>query len=635
MEALFLKMLNMSLIAGILVLAILIVRPVFKKTPGWMACALWGLVAIRLVVPFSFQSSLSLVPEIEPVQIEAAKEFVPDSNTENGKTDDSQREVEQLIPTSKSSDNPSVDLSSQNSKVLSSNYVSPVRVLSVVWLFGIGAILIYSLINDIKIHRKISIRMLIGERTYLCDEIDAPFVYGVFRPVIMLPSSIGEDELGYVLAHERAHIRSGDHIWKVISFLLLTVYWYNPLIWLAYILFCQDIETACDQKAVADENIEYRKQYAKVLLLYSAERAAFVASPVAFGAKNVKRRVRSVLRYKKPALWIALVGVAMCIVLGVFLLTDPVADVGKVTIETDPGDAYAWIALRHGQKVYYGGYSEQDSKRETVYGLNMINLSTKEKRFLTDDFETCPVFYKGDVYYVSKDQMLMSCNETTGEKHAVVNDKIVYEELRLQGDLLYYKSYDEDDEICLNAYSLKDASDRRLSDGIAKDTTILTYEDSICVTLKGNKTHLIFKNGEQIGSFETKPEEGVWFITDKGDQVLYNEAKSTLAIRSVDGSEDVVLKEHIMPPLSLISSGGKLLITLKAPEDNGPTHMELFCIDLNNRRIDSLGMVAYAPNLVLDRETLLCVPGVSDMGVPHMIDLSDNTCRPLVVAAED
>ena len=159
MEALFLKMLNMSLIAGILVLAILIVRPVFKKTPGWMACALWGLVAIRLVVPFSFQSSLSLVPEIEPVQIEAAKEFVPDSNTENGKTDDSQREVEQLIPTSKSSDNPSVDLSSQNSKVLSSNYVSPVRVLSVVWLFGIGAILIYSLINDIKIHRKIVLNL--------------------------------------------------------------------------------------------------------------------------------------------------------------------------------------------------------------------------------------------------------------------------------------------------------------------------------------------------------------------------------------------------------------------------------------------------------------------------------------------
>ncbi len=310
MEALFLKILNMSINASWLVLAVLVLRLLLKKAPKWVSVLMWGMVGLRLLCPFTLESALSLIPSRETVPPAILYDELP--------------AIHSGIPAINAVVNPAI---SQNLTPAPGVSVNPVQILAYVaaalWIAGMMAMGLYTLISYWRIHRKVREAAPLGKGVWLCDHIASPFILGLFRPRIYIPSSMDEKDISYVLAHERAHLRRKDHWWKPMGFLLLAVHWFNPLLWLGYILLCRDIELACDEKVIQELGQESKKPYAEALINCSVSRKSIAACPLAFGEVGVKGRIKSVLHYKKPGFWILLAAVTACIVLAVCFLTNP------------------------------------------------------------------------------------------------------------------------------------------------------------------------------------------------------------------------------------------------------------------------------------------------------------------------
>ena len=311
MSSLFLKIVNMSIAAGWLILAVIALRFLLKKAPKWSVCLLWALAAVRLVCPFSIESILSLIPSAETVPEGIA--LMPQPAVDTG------------VPVINEVVNPVVgSFAPDPNTVTSMNPLQAViPLLAIVWLAGIAAMLLYALISYGKLKKSVAASVPAGEVVMLCDEVTSPFILGLFRPMIYLPSSMEGKTRAYVLAHEQAHLARRDHLWKPLGFLLLAVYWFNPLCWIAYILLCRDIEAACDEKVIRDMDKEAMVAYSQALLDCSFPRKRITACPLAFGEVGVKERVKGVLNYKKPAFWIILVAVIACIVVAVCFLTNP------------------------------------------------------------------------------------------------------------------------------------------------------------------------------------------------------------------------------------------------------------------------------------------------------------------------
>lgn len=326
MSNIFLRLLNISITAGWIVLVVVLLRFVFKKAPKWIRVALWGLVAVRLLVPVSIESALSLVPSAETVKIEPVTAPVltsaSDSNGSSYFYEDVQGErivLQSGISALNSAVNPSVETAAKQFDtvaVLKS-------VAGWVWLGGAVAMLLYALISYLRLKHKVRASVKVEKGVYVCDDISDPFILGLIRPKVYLPSGMDETTKGYVLAHEKAHLKRFDHIWKPLGFLLLAVYWFNPLLWLAYILLCRDIELACDEKVVKELDDTGKAAYSEALVTASVSRRSIAACPLAFGETGVKSRVKSVLNYKKPAFWIILVAILACIAVAVCFLTVP------------------------------------------------------------------------------------------------------------------------------------------------------------------------------------------------------------------------------------------------------------------------------------------------------------------------
>ena len=310
MSAVFLKVLNMSMTASWLILAVVLTRLILKKAPKWIPCLLWGLVAIRLICPFSFESVLSLIPSSETIPANIALQPEPAINSGITIVNEAVNPVvaESFTPAPTDSANPL-------------QIVIPVA--EIIWIAGIVIMLGYALISYLKLKKSLSVCVPAGERILACDEVKAPFILGVFRPVIYVPSSMSGKTLAHVIRHEKAHLQRHDHWWKPLGFLLLSVYWFNPLCWIAYILLCRDIEMACDEKVIRDMDKDDMAAYSQALLDCSFPRKRIAACPLAFGEVGVKERVKGVLNYKKPAFWIIVVAVAACVVTGVCFLTNP------------------------------------------------------------------------------------------------------------------------------------------------------------------------------------------------------------------------------------------------------------------------------------------------------------------------
>lgn len=306
----FLKLVNMSISASWLVLAVLVLRLFLKKAPKWSIVLLWGIVALRLLVPFSIRSALSLIPSTEtlPEQILLGPDF--EVSTGIAPVDD---RVNDFLG----------DHYFEGVTVPTDNGVNVMTTLTIVWLVGVAALLVYTAVSYWRLRRKVDTAVLLKDRIFQSENVASPFVLGLFRPQIYIPFTLDGQMRELVIAHELAHIRRKDHWWKPLGFLLLAVHWFNPIMWLSYVLLCRDIELACDEKVVRGLRDEQRADYSQALLSCSASRRMIAACPLAFGEVSVKQRVQTVLSYKKPAFWIVLAALIACIAVAVCFLTDP------------------------------------------------------------------------------------------------------------------------------------------------------------------------------------------------------------------------------------------------------------------------------------------------------------------------
>ncbi len=314
MSGIFLKLLNLSISASWLVLVVLALRLVLKRAPKWVNVLLWGMVALRLMLPFSIESALSLIPSAETVSPEVVQ-FDPAPTITSGVTI-----IDNAV-------NPSLSESFAAAPLAS---VNPLYVWTYlagwVWLLGLAAMLAYALVSYLRLRRRVRASIPLWENIYVCDEVPSPFILGIVRPRIYLPSVLDEAQRGSVLSHERAHLARRDHWWKPLGFALLAVYWFNPLLWLAYTLLCRDIELACDERVLRGMDAGQVKDYSSALLACSVPRRMLAACPLAFGEVGVGARVKNALRYKKPAFWVVAASVAVCVVVAVCFLTNPRTD---------------------------------------------------------------------------------------------------------------------------------------------------------------------------------------------------------------------------------------------------------------------------------------------------------------------
>ena len=312
MNELFLKIINMSISASWLVLAVLILRFALKKAPKWVNVLLWGIVAVRLICPFSFESALSLIPSAETIPLNIGMDTTPTINSG--------------INAINNAVNPIISQSNTPMAGASANPLQiTIGIYEYIWIFGMIALALYTAISYLRLCRKVDTAIRYKNNIFQSENVSSPFVLGIIKPRIYLPFNMNGQDLEHVVAHEQAHIHRKDHWWKPLGFLLLTIHWFNPLMWLAYVLLCRDIELACDEKVIKELGNEQRADYTQALVSCSVNRRMIAACPLAFGEVGVKERVKSVMNYKKPAFWIVILASISCAAVAVCFLTNPVS----------------------------------------------------------------------------------------------------------------------------------------------------------------------------------------------------------------------------------------------------------------------------------------------------------------------
>ena len=367
MNELFLKIINMSISASWLVLAVLILRLILKKAPKWVNVLLWGIVAVRLICPFSFESALSLIPSAEtiPLDIEMTAKPTIDSG----------------VPAINSVVNPVLSSFSPPQHVLTS--ANPLQIwipiLNIIWLIGVGSLLLYTAVSYWRLCRKVDTAVRYKDNIFQSENVSSPFVLGLIKPRIYLPFKLDGQNLEHVVAHEKAHIHRKDHWWKPLGFLLLTIHWFNPLMWLAYVLLCRDIELACDEKVIKELDNEQRADYTQALVACSVNRRMIAACPLAFGEVGVKERVKSVMKYKKPAFWVIILAVIACVIVAVCFLTNPKQDSYTLRIVVPAGSQEEFVytdeevsTVRNSIKIWSG-----DGLGDTEVLLSPVNETTE------------------------------------------------------------------------------------------------------------------------------------------------------------------------------------------------------------------------------------------------------------------
>lgn len=351
MSDLFLNLFNRATAAGWVVLAVLLLRLVLKKAPRWVHCGLWGLVGLRLVWPFSWESVVSLLPSREVLPPEVLFDPTPAVHTGIG-----------FVNTAvNGSFTPAMTAQAGAS-------VNPLQIWTWlagwIWAVGAAALVGYALFSFLRLRKRVAVSVE-EQGLWRCDAIDSPFILGLFRPRIYVPSDLSGEALAYVSAHEQAHLKRKDHWWKPLGYLLLTVFWFHPLLWVGYVLLCRDIEMACDETVVRDLDEAGKRAYSLALVDCAVDRRAIAACPVAFGEVGVRQRVKSVLHYKKPAFWMVAIAVVLCVAAAVCFLTDPVAEDEPSVVVSDPlADGSAYISDRC---VYMIPYSSQWAGEDSGY----------------------------------------------------------------------------------------------------------------------------------------------------------------------------------------------------------------------------------------------------------------------------
>ena len=382
LENVFMKLINMSISAGWLILAVLILRIFLKKSPKWVNVFLWGVVGIRLISPFNFESTLSLIPSAETVPMDIGMAVRPNVDSGINIVNSVVNSVIEFMYA------PPVN------NVTSAN---PLQILlpvyAGIWFLGMVVLFTYSVISYWRLCRKVKTAVLYRDNIFQSENVRTPFVLGIIKPRIYLPFGLAGQNLEHVVFHEKAHIRRKDHWWKPLGFLLLTVYWFNPLVWLAYVLLGRDIEIACDENVIKKLDNVQRADYTQALVTCSVNRRLITACPLAFGEVGVKERVKSVMNYKKPAFWTILISVVVCAAVAVCFLTNP---------KQDTDSAYSQILeiadFKNGEVFQFNEVPWEASKEETE---DIIGLSLVEDPYRNPAPEGIKLYISDEEYFLN------------------------------------------------------------------------------------------------------------------------------------------------------------------------------------------------------------------------------------------
>ena len=402
MNELFLKIINMSISASWLVLAVLILRFVLKKAPKWINVLLWGIVAIRLICPFSFESTLSLIPSAETIPLNIGMDTTPTINSG--------------ISAINNAVNPIISQSNTPMAGASVNLLQiTIGIYEYIWIFGMIALALYTAISYWRLCRKVDTAVRYKDNIFQSENVSFPFVLGIIKPRIYLPFKMNGQYLEHVVAHEQAHICRKDHWWKPLGFLLLMIHWFNPLMWLAYVLLCRDIELACDEKVIKELGNEQRGDYTQALVACSINRRMIAACPLAFGEVSVKERVKSVMNYKKPAFWVIIISVIVCVGVAVCFLTNPKQDSYTLRIVVPAGSQEKFVytdeevsTIRNSIKIWSG-----DGLGDTEVILSPVNKTTETRYTATYLTHGMPVEFDAekDTWFKIGVNMKNSTNE--------------------------------------------------------------------------------------------------------------------------------------------------------------------------------------------------------------------------------
>lgn len=311
MSELFLSVLNMSLRASYVILFVILVRLLLKKAPKYISYCLWSVVAFRLIVPFSFESVISLMPRNTNTVPILYDNIYQQSTGINSRVEVLDTFINQALS------EPAIETGVNSLQIY-------VKIGAYIWISGIIILFIYSIISILRLKRLLKDSQLIEHNIFVAENLRTPFVLGLIRPRIYLPGGLNTEERNYILLHEQIHIQRKDHIIKILAFLILSVHWFNPLVWVAFRLMSTDMELSCDERVLKETGEDIRKSYANSLLSLAVGKHILNGSPIAFGEGNVKGRIKGVLNYKKPTFWIVAVALVLTILVTVGLITDPI-----------------------------------------------------------------------------------------------------------------------------------------------------------------------------------------------------------------------------------------------------------------------------------------------------------------------
>lgn len=314
-------LLNMSLTASVVIVFVLLLRLLLQKAPKVISYALWGIVLFRLLCPISIGSGLSLfglldTPVVTSGTLASSIVYIPSDivHTEYPSV---------VLPAPGIGEAISETLPQGEEQLAADPLEAPTAIATDIWMAGVVAMGIYAVVSYLRLRRKLITASLVRENIYLADEITSPFVMGLIHPKIYLPSSLGEREQSYVVMHEQHHIRRLDHIVKVLAFIALSIHWFNPLVWFAFMMAGKDMEMSCDEAVVRKMGDGVLADYAASLLSLATGKHIIAGMPLAFGEGDTKGRIRNLANWKQPASWVVLAAVIACAILAICLLTNP------------------------------------------------------------------------------------------------------------------------------------------------------------------------------------------------------------------------------------------------------------------------------------------------------------------------
>ena len=547
MDKLFITIVNNGLVASWIILAVIVLRKLLNRIPKWVNCLLWGLVAIRLAIPFSIESIFSLIPSAKPVPADIEYAKIP-------KIDSGMHAVNTVI-------NPVLENHFAVKEIAS---VNPIQVIifitSYIWLIGVIGLLIYAFVSFIMLKRQVKNAQAIDKGIFRSGTIDSPFILGFVKPSIYIPDYLDDEAYICVTEHEKAHIKRGDFIWKPFGFLILSVYWFNPLCWFAYIMLCKDIEYACDEKVTKDKDKNWKATYCQVLLDCSSKRKMIAACPVAFGEVSVKDRIKFVIRYKKPTFWMIVLAFVACIVVGICFLTNPkTTDISDDNIDAGNDLTSEEIAEKESDTTHL----TEQAENEEILGGGAYSSRNSDKTEQTT--EQAADFAPTDIYSVNQIDVIL----TNGDTHTVV-DKSVLE--KVEGMLS-------------GAEEIKEA-------GCPFHTPLYLYREdgTIGVIYPATDSCDVFYSDGKYYDFGTGDNTEFWSLlgleVDLG--IVYLQVNQKQDSKNADGTPSRAYVEILQEKISADMMAGKLPFVVSSSIRENPLRLEIALTEMTEENIATI-----------------------------------------------